>query len=60
MIDQSSFVLTLEQQFELRKIQAELADLDRDQAIERLLEAAKLLMLKDNMIRELLLRGLGV
>ncbi len=54
MLDSSFFELSLEQQFEMRRLHQELQDLDRDQALEMLLQTAEQLMLKDNMIRDLM------
>jgi Phycobilisome degradation protein nblA len=49
-----SFELTLEQQFEIRRLQHEAALMDRDQAVHLLLQVAELLMVKDNLIKDLM------
>ncbi len=51
--------LTLEQQFELRRMQDSIKDADRDQVVELLLSASQLLMLKDNVIRSLIKQVVG-
>ncbi len=51
--------LTLEQQFELRRMQDSIKDTDRDQIVELLLSASQLLMLKDNVIRDLIKQVVG-
>jgi hypothetical protein len=51
--------LTLEQQFELRRMQDSIKDADRDQIVELLLSASQLLMLKDNVIRDLIKQVVG-
>jgi hypothetical protein len=53
-MDPKLFELTLEQQFEFQRLQYELEDLDRHQIIHYLLEAAQQLMIKDNLIRDLM------
>jgi hypothetical protein len=52
--------LSLEQQFSLRKYQEQVKELDRDAAQEYLLEAFRLLMVKDNVIRSLIKDGTGL
>ncbi len=54
-----SMDLTLEQQFELRKIQDSVKDADHDQVIELLLSVSQLLMLKDNVIKDLIKQVAG-
>jgi hypothetical protein len=51
--------LSLEQEFSLRKYQEQVAQLDRDQAQEFLLEVLRQLMIKDNAIRSLLKSGVN-
>jgi hypothetical protein len=48
------FELTLEQQFELRCLQQEFQGLNRDQVINYLLETMQQLMIRDNLIRDLM------
>lgn len=56
----SMFELTLEQQFEYRRMVTESQNLSHEQAIEMLLQATRLLMLKDNTIRHLMKEALSV
>lgn len=49
----SSFELSLEQQFQIRLMEASVQDMSLDQMREYLIQAARLLMLKDNVIRDL-------
>lgn len=53
MLEPQSFELTIEQQFEYARMQREAANMGKEQILELLLEACKLMMLKDNMIRGL-------
>lgn len=53
-MEPSAFELTLEQQFEMRRMQDAAQNMSREQALEMLIQASKLLMLKDNVIRDLL------
>jgi hypothetical protein len=46
--------LTLEQQFEMRRIQDAAIAMNREQALELLIEASRLLMIKTNIIRQLI------
>jgi hypothetical protein len=46
--------LTLEQQFEMRRIQDAAIAMSREQALELLVEASRLLMIKTNVVRQLL------
>jgi Phycobilisome degradation protein nblA len=52
-MDPKAFELSLEQQFEFQKLQYEFRDLDRGQITQYLLEIAQQLMIKDNLIRDL-------
>lgn len=52
-MDPKAFELSLEQQFEFQKLQYEFQDLDRSQITQYLLEVAQQLMIKDNLIRDL-------
>lgn len=49
-----AFELTLEQQFELQCLQHESQGLDREQVINYLLEAMQQLMVRDNLIKDLM------
>ncbi len=50
----TSFDLTLEQQFEMRRIQDAAAQMSREQALDMLLQASRLLMIKTNVVRDLM------
>jgi hypothetical protein len=52
-----SFDLSLEQEFEIKKVQQEVQTMSREQALELLLEVSKTLMIKDNVIRDLMKRA---
>jgi len=49
-----SMDLTMEQQFELRRIQDSIKDADHEQVVELLLSVSQLLMRKDNVIKDLI------
>jgi hypothetical protein len=49
-----SFDLSLEQEFEIQKVQQEVQSMNREQTLELLLEISKTLMIKDNLIRALM------
>ncbi len=49
----SSFELTLEQEFQMRMMEESTQNMTREQMQEVLIQAARLLMLKDNVIRNL-------
>lgn len=53
MIDPKAFELSLEQQFEVCRIQQQAQDMSREQTVEELLKLTHLLMVKDNLIRDL-------
>ena len=50
----SSFELTLEQQFEYRRMVDATADITKEQAVELLIQAQRLLMIKSNVVRDLM------
>lgn len=50
----TSFSLSLEQQFEIQKIRQEADSMSREQALDLLLNISRNLMLKDNLIRDLM------
>ncbi len=50
----TSFDLTLEQQFEIRRIEQQSQDMSREQAIDLLLQVSQLLMVRDNLIKDLM------
>lgn len=53
-MDSSSFELTLEQQFQMRMMEQSTQQMTREQMQDLLIQSARLLMLKDNVIRDLL------
>lgn len=50
----NAFDLTLEQQFEMKRMQDAAQEMDREQAVDLLVQASRLLMVKTNVIRDLL------
>jgi hypothetical protein len=52
-----SFELTLEQQFQMRLLEQSSQALSREQMHEHLLQIAQMLMIKDNIIRNLVKQG---
>lgn len=53
------FELTLEQQFEMRRIQDSVHLMTEEQMRETLIQASRLLMVKDNVIRSLVKHNLS-
>ena len=53
-MDSSSFQLSLEQQFQMRLMEQSAQQMTREQMQDLLIKAARLLMLKDNVIRDLM------
>lgn len=53
-MDSSAFELTLEQQFQMRLMAESAHNMSREQMIETLIQASRLLMVKDNVIRNML------
>lgn len=53
-MEPKSFDLTLEQQFEMRRIEDAAIAISREQALDLLVEASRQLMIKTNVIRQLL------
>ncbi len=53
-MEPKSLELTMEQQFEFRRMRDAAADISRDQALELLLQASRLLMIKTNVLRDLM------
>ena len=53
-MDSSSFELSLEQQFQMRLMEQSAQQMTREQMQDLLIQSARLLMLKDNVIRDLL------
>ncbi|HEY9675228.1 MAG TPA: NblA/ycf18 family protein [Waterburya sp.] len=53
-MDSSSFELSLEQQFQMRLMEESAQKMTREQMQDLLIQAARLLMVKDNVIRDLI------
>lgn len=53
-MDGSSFELTIEQQFQMRLMEQSTQQMTREQMQDLLIQSARLLMLKDNVIRDLI------
>jgi len=53
-MDSSSFELTLEQKFQMRMMEQSAQKMTREQMQDTLIQAARLLMVKDNVIRDLI------
>lgn len=53
-MDSSSFELSLEQQFQMRLMEQSAQQMTREQMQDLLIQSARLLMLKDNVIRDLM------
>lgn len=53
-MNSSSFELTLEQQFQMRLMEQSAQKMTREQMQDLLIQSARLLMLKDNVIRDLI------
>jgi Phycobilisome degradation protein nblA len=55
-MDSEAFELSLEQQFQMRMMEESAHSMTKEQMVETLIQASRLLMVKDNMIRSLLKR----
>jgi Phycobilisome degradation protein nblA len=53
-MDPKTFELTLEQQFQMKLIEESTQKMSREQTIDLLVQASRLLMVKDNVIRSLM------
>jgi hypothetical protein len=53
-MESTSFDLTLEQQFEIRQMRDATLQMSREQALDLLLQASRLLMIKTNVMRNLM------
>jgi len=53
MVDPQAFELSLEQQFEVCRMQQVVKDMSREQVLQMLMEMTEMLMVKDNLIRDL-------
>ncbi len=51
------FELTLEQQFQMRLMQESVQELSREEMLDVLMQTSRLLMVKDNIIRDLIKNG---
>jgi hypothetical protein len=49
----SSFQLSLEQQFQMRLIEQSMQDMNREQLQDMLMQIVRLLLVKDNIVRDL-------
>lgn len=58
MMSNEAFNLSLEQKFQLQCLQQEYQDLDREQTVNYLLETMQQIMVRDNLIRDLLKKSL--
>ncbi len=58
MMDQDALNLSLEQKFQLQCLQNEYGDLDREQIVNFLLETMQQIMVRDNLIRDLMKKSL--
>jgi Phycobilisome degradation protein nblA len=54
------FQLTLEQQFQMKLLENSADDLNREQLSDLVVEVCRLLMVKDNLIRDLMKQSLGI
>jgi len=57
MLPELSVELTFEQQFQMRLLEEQVGAMTQQQAKELLLQASRLLMMKDNVIRSLIKRA---
>jgi hypothetical protein len=53
-MDANLVELTMEQQFEFRRMRDAAVEMSREQALELLLQASRLLMIKTNVVRDLM------
>ncbi len=53
-MEPSSYELTLEQQFEMKRMQDAAQQMSREQALDMLVQASRLLMIKTNVVRNLM------
>lgn len=54
MEEQNPFTLTLEQEFQIKMMENLAQEMSRDQMLELLLQVSEQLMVKDNVIRDLM------
>ncbi len=55
-----AFQLSLEQQFQMRLIEDSTDNLDQEQLSDLLMQIYRLLMIKDNLIRDMMKKSLGI
>ncbi|MEY2985017.1 MAG: Phycobilisome degradation protein NblA [Cyanobacteriota bacterium] len=58
MMNNDAFNLSVEQKFQLQCLQQEYQDLDREQTVNFLLETMQQIMVRDNLIRDLMKKSL--
>ncbi|BDA72232.1 Phycobilisome degradation protein nblA [Rivularia sp. IAM M-261] len=56
-MDTTMFELSLEQQFQMRLMQESAQELTREQMLDVLMQTSRMLMVKDNIIRNLVKSG---
>ncbi|RUS97472.1 photosystem I reaction center subunit XII [Dulcicalothrix desertica PCC 7102] len=56
-MDTTMFELSLEQQFQMRLMQESAQELSREQMLDVLMQTSRMLMVKDNIIRNLVKNG---
>ncbi len=56
-MDTTMFELSLEQQFQMRLMQESAQELSREQMLDILMQTSRMLMVKDNIIRNLVKNG---
>ena len=54
MMDSKVFELSLEQQFKLEQLKQEFQDLNKDEIIKYLIDTMEQIMMRDNLIRDLM------
>lgn len=58
MMNNDAFNLSIEQMFQLQCLQQEYQDMDREQTVNFLLETMQQIMVRDNLIRDLMKKSL--
>jgi Phycobilisome degradation protein nblA len=56
-MDTTMFELSLEQQFQMRLMEQSAQDLTREQMLDVIMQTSRMLMVKDNIIRNLVKNG---
>jgi Phycobilisome degradation protein nblA len=59
-MNSEAFQLSLEQQFQMRLIEDSADSLNQEQLSDLLMQIYRLLMIKDNLIRDLMKKSLGI